>query len=75
MKSPDPEELPCAKDRVGKYDFECINQLCPYNMDVFYCYHSFSDEIKELFDELFELRSGLSTRSEVKVERECIPQI
>ncbi|MFO7967489.1 MAG: hypothetical protein R6U44_07815 [Archaeoglobaceae archaeon] len=68
------EEVPCQDDQKGRYDFKCINQLCPYNEDVFYCFHSFSDEVKELFQDLFDLRASLTSPSEVEVEPECIQQ-
>lgn len=69
------EGPPCLKDQRGGYDFKCVNQLCPYNMDVFHCYQHFSGEVKELFEELFELRSRLARKSEVQVEPECVQQI
>ncbi len=68
------EGPPCIKDQKGRYDFKCVNQLCPYGMDASYCYKNLSDELRELFEELFELRATLTKRSEMEMKPECVQQ-
>ncbi len=52
-------EVPCSKDRRGRYSFPCINGLCPYNRCCEECYEYFDEDVRKLFDELLALRMSV----------------
>jgi len=52
-------EVPCSKDRRGRYSFPCVSGLCPYGRDYEECYEFFDEETRRLFDELSTLRMSV----------------
>lgn len=56
---------PCDRDYTGDYCFPCVSGLCPYNADFMRdCYPKLDHEKRELFEELFSLRSSSNRSSE-----------
>jgi len=46
---------------TGKYCFPCVNDVCPFGLDpIRDCLHRFSPDVRELFEELYSLRSKIA---------------
>ncbi len=48
--------VPCIYSRKGKYNFPCVNALCPFGKSPQECLNFLDNEEKELFEELIDLR-------------------
>jgi hypothetical protein len=53
-------EVPCLRDKKGRYCYPCVAGMCPYNRTLLDCYNHFDGETRKLFDELVRLRSEVT---------------